>query len=34
MNPDFPSAQDYMHARYYGSNLGRFMKPDNISQVG
>jgi RHS repeat-associated protein len=22
-------AVDYMHFRYYGSNLGRFMKPDN-----
>ena len=22
-------ALDYMHFRYYGSNLGRFMKPDN-----
>jgi hypothetical protein len=21
---------DYMHFRYYGSNLGRFMKPDNV----
>ena len=24
-------AMDYMHFRYYGSNLGRFMKPDDNS---
>jgi len=22
---------DYMHFRYYGSNIGRFMKPDNVT---
>jgi RHS repeat-associated protein len=28
---DQASECDYMHARYYGGNLGRFMKPDIIS---
>ncbi len=27
---DETTGMDYMHFRYYGSNLGRFMKPDNI----
>ena len=26
---DLASGYDYMHFRYYGSNLGRFMKPDD-----
>jgi RHS repeat-associated protein len=26
---DQASGMDYMHYRFYGSNLGRFMKPDN-----
>ena len=30
-NLDFESGRDYMHFRYYGSNIGRFMKPDNLS---
>jgi len=29
-NLDFESGRDYMHYRFYGSNMGRFMKPDNI----
>jgi len=28
---DAATQMDYMHFRYYGSNLGRFMKPDNIN---
>jgi len=28
---DKATGYDYMHYRSYGSNLGRFMKPDNIS---
>ncbi len=31
MNPDSSCDLDYMHYRFYGSNMGRFMKPDNIS---
>ena len=27
---DETTGMDYMHFRYYGSNLGRFMKPDNV----
>jgi len=27
---DASTQMDYMHFRYYGSNLGRFMKPDNV----
>jgi len=27
---DAATQMDYMHFRYYGSNLGRFMKPDNV----
>jgi len=27
---DAASGLDYMHYRFYGSNIGRFMKPDNI----
>ena len=28
---DAETGNDYMHYRFYGSNMGRFMKPDNIS---
>jgi len=28
---DAATQMDYMHFRYYGSNLGRFLKPDNIN---
>jgi RHS repeat-associated protein len=28
---DVETENDYMHFRFYGSNMGRFMKPDNIS---
>ena len=27
---DYDTGMDYMHFRYYGSNIGRFMKPDNM----
>ncbi|GEM_PF-2074334 len=27
---DKATGYDYMHFRYYGSNIGRFMKPDNV----
>ncbi len=27
---DETTGMDFMHYRYYGSNLGRFMKPDNV----
>ena len=27
---DYSTNLDYMHFRYYGSNMGRFLKPDNI----
>ncbi len=29
LNASSNATMDYMHARYYGSNLGRFMRPDN-----
>ncbi|HQO21350.1 MAG TPA: carboxypeptidase regulatory-like domain-containing protein, partial [Acidobacteriota bacterium] len=28
---DKATGYDYMHVRYYGSNIGRFMKPDNVT---
>jgi len=28
---DATTGYDYMHFRYYGSNIGRFMKPDNVT---
>ena len=31
MNPDSSCDLDYMHYRFYGCNMGRFMKPDNIN---
>ena len=27
---DYDTGMDYMHFRYYGSNIGRFMKPDKM----